>query len=210
MASLRTKAARDAKAAPKPENFCLWLPSALQRQVLCDVKLEEIERKLRIGQAYDALEELGQALRSRSYMLRFKADARISASAAKYRAAYSALSALSPLLSKVGWQHAFRCLQDDGIRSMDEGAEERPSEGRRRLSWIWTACGYGSGEKDGEQDLQGENGAELKPELIVGLKKSNYWLRNSAVCFNFPLAVEVADGEAGINRNRRFRAQGRF
>ena len=81
-------------------------------------------------------------------------DARIDASATKYRVAYSALSALSPLLGKVGWQHAFRCLQDDNIRSMTEGTEDRPSEGRRRLSWIWIACGYSSGEKDGKQDLQ--------------------------------------------------------
>lgn len=81
-------------------------------------------------------------------------DARIDASATKYQVAYSALSALSPLLGKVGWQHAFRCLQDDNIRSMTEGTEDRPSEGRRRLSWIWIACGYSSGEKDGEQDLQ--------------------------------------------------------
>ncbi|KAF8545886.1 hypothetical protein OG21DRAFT_1386139, partial [Imleria badia] len=173
MVSLRTKATCDAKATPKPENFCLWLPSALQHQVPCDVKLEEIEWKLHIGQAYDALEELRQVLRSRSYMLCFKdwflrgqgantwarntlklVDARIDASATKYRVAYSTLSALSPLLGKVGWQHAFCCLQDDDIRSMTEGTEDRPSEGQRRLSWIWITCKYSSGDKDREQALQ--------------------------------------------------------
>ncbi|KAF8425380.1 hypothetical protein L210DRAFT_879894, partial [Boletus edulis BED1] len=83
-------------------------------------------------------------------------DTRISVSGAKYQywAAYSALSALSPLLSKVGWQHAFCCLQDDDIHSITEGTEDRPSKGQWRLSWIWITCGYGSGKKDREQDLQ--------------------------------------------------------
>lgn len=177
VASLRARAAADLETVLKPQDFRLWLPSALHRQVRCEARLEEIEWKLRFGQAHDALEELRQGLRSRAYMLRFKdrflrgqgantrarnclksVDAKVNAAAAKYRAAHSALSELSPLLGKVGWKSVLRCLEDSDIRSMTEGTDERSSEGRRRLSWIWLTCGYTEGSsadtEDDSEDLQ--------------------------------------------------------
>ena len=173
IASLRTKSSPESETIRKPEAFQLWLPSLVQRQVPCDVKLKEIEWKLRIGQASDALEELRQGLRSQSYMLRFKdrflrgqgantraqnclksVDAKIDASAAKYHAAHRALLALSPLLSKTGWKETFRFLNDEDIRSMTDGTKDRSSEGRKRLSWIWLTCTYRDGKKDEERDLQ--------------------------------------------------------
>lgn len=161
----------------KPEQYPLWLPSSLQGRASCDSTLQEIEWQLRIGQAHDALEELRQALRSRCYMLRFKdrflrgqgantrarnclkaVDVKVEQSAAKYRAAYNAFQELSHLLEKTtsGWNKSLRLLKDEDIRSMTAGTEDRESEGRRRLSWIWIVCGYGEGavEIDGDEDLQ--------------------------------------------------------
>ncbi|KAF8426432.1 hypothetical protein L210DRAFT_3652903 [Boletus edulis BED1] len=140
-----------------------------------DISPEEAERKLRLGQARDALAEIRQALRSRSYMLRFKGrflrgqgantrarnclksvDTKADASAAKYCAAHSALLSLSPLLGKVGWMNYLRYLEKDDARSMADGTEDRASEGRRKLSWIRLTCGYSGGDAEREDEgLQG-------------------------------------------------------
>lgn len=173
--SIRAKVVLNSKVALTVQDFNLWLPSSLWWQVPCDVNLEEIEWRLRLGQAHDTLNELRQALRSCAYMLRFKdrflrgqgantrarnclksVDAKIDASAAKYRVAHSALLGRSPLLGKVGWMTSLRYLEKDDIRSMTDGTEDRASEGRRRLSWIWLSCGYNDGdtEKEGDKSLQ--------------------------------------------------------
>ncbi|KAF8442225.1 hypothetical protein L210DRAFT_3397494 [Boletus edulis BED1] len=177
VASLRVRGAADPAMAPKPQDLPLLLPSALHRQVPCDGRLEEIEWRLRFGQAHDALEELRQALHSRTYMLRFKdrflrgqgantrarnclrsVDVKVNGAAAKYRAAHNALLELSPLLGKDGWKGTLRRLENNDIRSMTEGTDERSSEGRRRLSWIWIMCGYTEGTstrtEDDSEDLQ--------------------------------------------------------
>lgn len=192
VASLRAQATLQNDTIQKPQDICLWMPSTLSRRVPCDTKLEETEWKLRTGQAHDALNELRQGLRSRSYMLRFKdrflrgqgantrarnslkaVDAKISASAAKYRAAHSALLALSSLLRKVGWKNTLRPLEAHDIRPMTDGTDDLPSEGRRRLSWIWLVCGYGEGdtENDGDEGLQ--NGKLVHLAFTL---KSNYWI----------------------------------
>lgn len=175
VASLRSSNLQDGANVQKPESFALWLPSALPNHIPCDTNLQEIEWRLRIGQAHDALEELRQGLRSRSYMLRFKerflrgqgaitrarnslksVDAKVNSSAEKYRKAYAALLALSKPLGKSEWNRNLRFLENVDIRPMTEGTEDRSSEGRRRLSWIWIVCGYkeDATEEDGEQELQ--------------------------------------------------------
>ncbi|KAF8833231.1 hypothetical protein BDN67DRAFT_917406, partial [Paxillus ammoniavirescens] len=92
------------------EDFALHLPSQICHKVACSPELEEIKWKLQEGQAHDMLNELQQALRSRTYMLKFKdrflhgqgantracnclksVDNKINASASKYRAAHHAL-----------------------------------------------------------------------------------------------------------------------
>lgn len=174
VASLRVKNPLDSENINKPECFPLFLPSALRRHIPCDTKLQEIEWKLRIGQAHDALEELRQALRTRAYMERFKdrflrgqgantrarnslkaVDAKVDSSAIKYHIAYAALLELSTLLGKTGWNNGLRSLEKDDIRPMTAGAEHRSSEGRRRLSWIWLVCGYDGRTAENEGDLDG-------------------------------------------------------
>ena len=171
VASIRAKTVFNSEVVLRAQDFVLGLPSSLRRQVPCDVNLEEIEWKLRLGQAHDALNELRQALRSRSYMLRFKdrflrgqgantrarnclksVDAKVDASVAKYRASHTALLNLSPLLGKVGWMDSLRYLEKDDIRPMTSGTEDRASEGRRRLSWIWLTCGYDDDNTEKEDE----------------------------------------------------------
>ncbi|KIK74742.1 hypothetical protein PAXRUDRAFT_174820 [Paxillus rubicundulus Ve08.2h10] len=103
------------------------------------------------------------SLWSRSYMLKFKdqflcgwgtnmhawnclksIDTKISASTAKYRMVYSALSTLAPLLGPVRWKNGLHPLTDKGICAMTKGK----GEGRRRLSWIWLLCGYTDSMQD--------------------------------------------------------------
>lgn len=172
IASLRAQEPLDPAMIRKPEEVRLWLPSALPRQVPCDTRLRDIEWSLRYGQAHDALTELRQALRSRSYMLRFKdrflrgqgantrarnslraVDAKVDAAATRYRTAYRAMVTLSPLLGKTGWQNALRPLTDEDIRQMTAGTEGE-SEGRRRVSWIWLTCGQGEELEGGENELR--------------------------------------------------------
>ncbi|KAF8430663.1 hypothetical protein L210DRAFT_3651593 [Boletus edulis BED1] len=112
--------------------------SQLQQQTNLLMTLEEFEWKLRVR----------QALWSKAYILKFKdrflrgqgantrvhnclksVEAKVNASAKKYRVAHHALIALGDLL---------------------DGLEEVQSEGRRRLSWIWLVCGYS--ENDTEDD----------------------------------------------------------
>ncbi|KAG6371369.1 hypothetical protein JVT61DRAFT_9577 [Boletus reticuloceps] len=130
-----------------------------------------MEWMLHEGQAHDALNELHQVLRSQSYMLKFKdrfirgqgantrtwnclksVDAKVRATAAKYRAAHHALTVLSDLLGKVGWKHILRPLADEDICSMTQGIDDSRSEGRRRLSWIWLVCGYSDSHVKNEDD----------------------------------------------------------
>ncbi|KAF8429324.1 hypothetical protein L210DRAFT_3418879 [Boletus edulis BED1] len=176
VASLRDMAEESSRIASsdllqRPETFPLLLPSAIARRVACDQALEQMEWKFREGQAHDTLNELRQALRSQSYMLKFKdrfirgqgantraqnclknVDAKVRATAAKYRAAHHALTVLSDLLGKVGWKHILRPLADEDIRSMTQGVDDSRSEGRRRLSWIWLVCGYSDSHVENEDD----------------------------------------------------------
>ncbi|KAH7917830.1 hypothetical protein BV22DRAFT_1108497 [Leucogyrophana mollusca] len=145
------------KDAEKPEDYPLWLPSQIQRKVLCTPHLEDIEWQLRFAQAHDALNELRQSLRSRSYMLRFK-DRFLRGQGANTRArnfALLALGTLGPLLGKVGWKNALRPLENDDIRPMTQDVDAPTSEGRRRLSWIWLTIGYSEGlDEEADEGLQ--------------------------------------------------------
>ncbi|KAF8435931.1 hypothetical protein L210DRAFT_3352549, partial [Boletus edulis BED1] len=164
---------------PPAEELPLWLPSALASKIPCDVNLQEIEWKLCIGQACDALEELRQALQSQSYMTHFKdrflqgqgtnthtwnslklVDAKVDASSDRYHAAYDALLMLVSPLLQVGktsrWNSTLWFLKDDDAQAMTAGTEGCSSEGRRHVSWIWLVCGYSERtvESNADQDQQ--------------------------------------------------------
>jgi len=154
-----------------PEHIPLLLPSQLHGKTACPRSLEVIEFRLREGQAHDALNDLRQGLRSRTYMLKFKdrflrgqgantrarnclktLDAKINAAATKYRVAHQSLTVLGASLGLVGWQDKLRPLLDEDISSLTDAFDLRPGEGRRRVSWIWQMCGYSERAIENEAD----------------------------------------------------------
>ncbi|KAG1852516.1 hypothetical protein F4604DRAFT_1933664 [Suillus subluteus] len=79
-------------------------------------------------------------------------EARVTSAAEKYRVAHAALSALAPVLSKVGWNVRFRSLnKKDDVRGMS-APKKGESEGRRQLSWIWLVEGVGDDKDKVVQD----------------------------------------------------------
>ncbi|KAF8871631.1 hypothetical protein BD779DRAFT_1453711, partial [Infundibulicybe gibba] len=149
----------------------LYLPSSVPSHVLCDRRLPEIEWQLRQAQANDALDELRNALRLRSYLYidkdRFqrgqnantrsntiihRIEVRVSIAAAKYRRARLALLDLGRVLSKLGVDTSFPELRKKDIRGLSDPddylASRGPSEGRRTLSWIWCHLGDTSGDAE--------------------------------------------------------------
>ncbi|KAF8439266.1 hypothetical protein L210DRAFT_3646022 [Boletus edulis BED1] len=172
-----TRNAPHADRLHHPQDFPLLLPSSISRHVSCDKTLEEIEWKLREGQAHNALNELRQALRSKAYMLKFK-DCFLRGQGAN--TLHHALVILGDFLGKVGWKNQLRHLAGDDIRSMSDGIEGARSEGRRRMSWIWLVCGYS--ESDTEDDAAGTG---LQDAIRVE------WCRTRARAYQWTEEVEL-------------------
>lgn len=138
-----------------PESMPLGLPSAMPlvlRGSSCLFDLPELERRLRLAQADDALSDLRKQLRVRMGLLRYKTTQigpsqrmatrsralikrfaeKTDRCAERYRASRSALLALNP---DGDWQTRLRDLKDDDIKSPGKGDDE--AEGTREISWIW-------------------------------------------------------------------------
>ena len=146
----------------KPHLIPLWLPSQINGRVPVDTSLVNIEWKLRHAQAYESRDSLRHYLQVRAYLYKFKdrfvwgqgantrarnaisgVQAKIDAAAAEYRVAYGALLLLSSQVLDFGWKDELLLLKDEDIRDLSEGKADRlgktQSEGRRTISWIWTA-----------------------------------------------------------------------
>ena len=169
--TLRDESTQVTNRPHPPEDVLLFLPSQIKGKTVCPPKLEMIEFRLREGQAFDALNDIRQGLRSRAYMLKFKdrflrgqgantrarncvktLDAKIGSAATRYRVAYGALSTLGPSLGQVGWRNQLRPLADEDICALVDASDLQPGEGRRRVSWIWRVCGYGEQAMEDELD----------------------------------------------------------
>ncbi|TFK79970.1 hypothetical protein K466DRAFT_504692 [Polyporus arcularius HHB13444] len=140
----------------KAENIRLWLPSALPPVLRASLPsgLADKERRLRIAQADDALEDLrrlrriitgiadfsrlnitgtGQRTGGKVRTLFSKFQAKVRRAAERYRAARAALVSLD---SGGEWEGRFRELHDSDIRGPGRESDV-PSEGRYEISWIW-------------------------------------------------------------------------
>ncbi|KAG6885483.1 hypothetical protein C0992_005120, partial [Termitomyces sp. T32_za158] len=161
----------------KPYTLTLWLPSQIGAKVVFDLHLATVEWQLRIAQAYEALDTLRSNLQIRSHLFKFKdrfirgqhsntrarasietVQAKIQAAAEEYRVAYKALDSLSTLdigdvgeINKNNWQVTLLPLHVGDIRELSEAEDDRTSEGRRMISWIWKTLGVVS--DDNSQDL---------------------------------------------------------
>jgi hypothetical protein len=159
---LLARAAQDSPPgvlAELPQHMVLWLPSAVQGTVPCDVKLMVIEWRLRMAQSQDALHDLRNHLRVQTHMWKKKRrDVRgvagntraqnalarqgekVDGSARKYRVARKALKDLAEPLGMVAWEVDVPVLKPTDVRGLTE-AVDGVSEGNRVLSWIWTDLG---------------------------------------------------------------------
>lgn len=169
--SLRSTSTASSTTAPHPEDELLWLPSSLpsgHQLSACIPNLADKERRLRIGQAEDALHSTRRQLRVTSTIIDFKRGQHAASQqlttrtrnmtnafhnktlgfAARYNDAYNAIKALDP---GGEWTHRLRPLDIEKDLTLprreesDVDAEKRrrrereAGENRRGLSWIWQA-----------------------------------------------------------------------
>ncbi|KAF8337834.1 hypothetical protein F5887DRAFT_890334 [Amanita rubescens] len=187
------------KQSDEPFNITVWLPSKfIGINFTFDRRLAEIEWKLRIAEAYGALDGLRHHIQIRTHVYKFKdrftrgqaantralnkiqtINAKIHGNRDKYRAARSALLSLSGALGLAGWQSQLPILSNSDVRGILEG-EEGDSDGRKKLSWIWKVMGV-SGDEDGDLHLQ----ESLRVE----------WCKSRARAMRFSEEVELLQEE---------------
>ncbi|OSC96771.1 hypothetical protein PYCCODRAFT_1472340 [Trametes coccinea BRFM310] len=138
-------------------NLPLLLPSFALSVFTVSPELADIEWRLRLGQAFDALNDLRTHLELRSHLYKFKdrftrgqrantraqtviksVDSKIDVDAERYRIAYTALLALRPHAKKADLFAQLRPLEKSDIRHVADNADGQ-SDGRRSVSWIWQA-----------------------------------------------------------------------
>jgi len=148
--------------ADHPENFELWLPSALppaSRDAQCIKGLPKLEYRLRFAQATDALHNIRlfrrllrtltiksqthitntQKTGTRTRSVFDKAKAKLAQAVATYRASRKAITNLASNEEFGPWKGTFQELKDCDIRG--PGREEsETSESRFVPSWIWTTA----------------------------------------------------------------------
>lgn len=151
----------------QPETINLMLPSAMRSLTSglgCIEGLAAKEGRLRLAQADDALRELRRQLRVSAQIVDFRKNTvggtsqrmatktqtlmkrfhdKTHQCARRYSAAYDALCSLN---HPGNWRDRLRPLNHSTDlrlpgrdKEMDKKKEERESEGRRELSWIWLA-----------------------------------------------------------------------
>jgi hypothetical protein len=143
-----------AAVSPLPELIPLRLPSALtpNLRASCLCGLPDLERRLRLAQAEDALAELRRLLRITMGLTHYKATQvgpsqrtstraralisrfwdKIARCAERYRVARAALLVLD---ANGDWCTRLRPLEDQDIKAPRKDDDE--AEGTRELSWIW-------------------------------------------------------------------------
>ncbi|TEB22263.1 hypothetical protein FA13DRAFT_1641660 [Coprinellus micaceus] len=157
--------------AKSPESCELHLPSSLtatDRQVF--PKLADIERRLRLAQADDALEEIRRCRRIIQGTYQFKQlnlagqgnkpntrlrtmwnrlQSRIQRAVRRYQAARNALVALDP---EGTWQNRYQILRPD-MDVKGPGKEDWESDGTYIASWIWGVPHMFGGSVDSQAEV---------------------------------------------------------
>ncbi|TFY55987.1 hypothetical protein EVJ58_g7906 [Rhodofomes roseus] len=172
VATLRNQAAEASVAPVLAENAVLYLPSDVHKHphVPQVPSLLDIERRMRLAQANDSLEQMRRHLRARTKLFNIKdrdvrgqryntrsrtyidtIQAKIDADAERYRRAHAALLTIDPEDTGL-WQKALRFLNRSDIRAMHQGLDDE-TEGRKTLSWIWRTSGT-LGRDDDEDDQE--------------------------------------------------------
>jgi hypothetical protein len=172
-----------------PQEVELVLPSALTPGLRSTIpKIAEIERKLRVAQADDALADIRRQRRLITGLYTFKKlnlsgqgnrpNTRIRAIfnrmttktdrlAERYRAAHSALGALDPDPA-ASWRLRLRSLEAKDVRG--PGREIGESQGRHVESWIWLVPAVSS-DAVGDQDFN----SSLRVEWARSRARRDRW-----------------------------------
>ncbi|TFK80097.1 hypothetical protein K466DRAFT_667830 [Polyporus arcularius HHB13444] len=147
----------ESEAPAKAEDVPLWLPSSLPPILRASLApgLADKERRLRIAQADDALEDIrrlrriitgiadfkrlnvagaGQRSTGRVRTLFTKFQHKIDRAADRYRAARAALEQLD---ANGDWRGRFKELRKTDLRGPGRDDAQHTSEGRYEISWIW-------------------------------------------------------------------------
>lgn len=154
VSTLRTRenlARSDDAPIVEPYDFKLYLPSTLPTNVLCSPQLREYEFKLREAQAFEALEDIRQALRLRTYMYKYKdrqvsgqsantrcqnllkrVHKRVDAAKVTYQNARKALAKLAPRLGEVGWMARLLPLNDEYVRPLRDMEPDQQKKSKRQ------------------------------------------------------------------------------
>ncbi|KAF9523674.1 hypothetical protein CPB83DRAFT_898542 [Crepidotus variabilis] len=176
----------------------LLLPSAIadRQKIHCDIRLSRVEWLLRYAQAEGCLHELrghillrsrlyqskkrlirGQRQQTRSQAVIGDVEAKVKASAEKYRYIHECLTRLSPVVLEFNWQNILKPLEDNdiaGLTYMDDGAPEKTQkrkglgEGHKQLSWIWLVQGTG-------QEVDASTQAALRLEWCKARARAHRW-----------------------------------
>lgn len=123
----------------EPWDVKLYLPSSLSSNVKCSAQLQDYEFKLREAQAFEALDDMRQALRLRTHMYKYKdkqvsgqsantrcqnlikrVQSRVEYAKTRYRTARKALLALGPRVGNASWLIRLLPLNDEDVRPLRE------------------------------------------------------------------------------------------
>jgi hypothetical protein len=209
MPSLHVLRERDDHRLPsnQPEepvsDIKLYLPSSvtLHSNIVCDNRLCQLEWELRQAQAQDALHELHDSLRLRSYVYmdkdRFqrgqrrntrsrgiidRLEVKVNAAAAKYRAARQAISTLASPLNQVGWAINFPILNASDIKGLTDTST--PEHYRRR-----TDTSRGSRQDRNFRESEGHRDISWIWKQLGSLENTDELLQDgeSSMIFSIPL-----------------------
>ncbi|KAI0054741.1 hypothetical protein BV25DRAFT_1785935, partial [Artomyces pyxidatus] len=157
----------------RPENVALPLPSSTPsplRERIYPQEALDIEAKIRLAEATEALDRVRHHLRMRTYLNTYKiknvtgqgactraqslqsqVDAKVNASARRYR---NARRVYHLLAGDGEWQDDLRELRDEDVRGLSErvlvAARQRDGgEGQKTLSWLWYSAASSGARGDG-------------------------------------------------------------
>jgi hypothetical protein len=168
-----------------PESILLRLPSGYPVGHGLPATLVDMEKRLRLAQADDALVELRRLLRvtlglwdykfsqlgpsqrantrARSMITRF--EEKIQRCVERYQSAWTALARLDPAGS---WSERFLELKPGHVKGPGRGKDDE-SEGRRELSWIWMMRSDSGNLNTGGNEIEVGDSKSLVVELYISI-----------------------------------------
>lgn len=172
LAGIRLHANNEGGGSLSVSDIKLYLPSSLPLTMACDSRIIDAEWELRYAMAEVTLNALrshlllrsrlykskdrhvrGQAQNTRSYDLIHTVEARVKASAVKYRIIRGAMIELTKRrASDSEWENIYKVLKDTDIQGLSS-LDDDGAEGHKALSWIWKIYGTGATGVDGGTQL---------------------------------------------------------